>query len=516
MKEEIINFFSKENPTNKKPLVVFDLANNHNGDINHGLRIINEIYEECKEFKNDFIFGFKFQYRNLDTFIHPDYKERKDFKYVKRFSETRLKEEEFIRLKEEIDKLGLISVCTPFDEDSVDSVEKHNFDFIKIASCSLTDWPLLERIAKTDKPILASTAGSTFEDLDKVASFLINRNKKFCLMHCVAEYPTKRENLQLNQIELLKKRYPGLLIGFSTHEEPDNIDSIKIAIAKGAVVFERHVDVKSDKYSMNLYSSTPAQIKNWLQAARDAFSMHGLENERYHGTEKEKTDLRGLRRGVFAKINFKIGEKINLNNVFYAIPSIENQMTSNDMSKYIFYYAKKDINEKEPILFNDLEIVDSREKIRKIVYADIKELLTKANLPLPKMIELELSHHYGIDKFHEFGCTMINVINRDYCKKFIIILPGQTNPNHLHKLKEESFIVNYGDVIVNIEGEEKEYRRGEVILINREKKHSFTSKTGGIFEEISTTHYKNDSYYEDGGITNNPERKTYVKLWLNE
>jgi len=135
-----------------KLLFVFDLANNHMGNVDHGLRVIREIRRATAGF--DFDFAFKFQYRHLDTFIHPAFKDRMDIKYVKRFSETRLSNDELRRMKDAVDELGFVSVCTPFDEKSVDLIEEHGFDIIKIASCSFTDWPLLERIAQTGKPII--------------------------------------------------------------------------------------------------------------------------------------------------------------------------------------------------------------------------------------------------------------------------------------------------------------------------------------------------------------------------
>ncbi len=96
-----------------KPLFIFDMANNHQGDAEHGLRIICEVHEACRGF--DFNFAFKFQYRDLDTFIHPDYKGRQDIKYVKRFSETRLSRDDHRKMKNEAEHLGFITVCTPFD-----------------------------------------------------------------------------------------------------------------------------------------------------------------------------------------------------------------------------------------------------------------------------------------------------------------------------------------------------------------------------------------------------------------
>ena len=63
-------------------------------------------------------------------------------------------------------------MCTPWDEISVDKIVEHGFDFMKIPSCYVSDWPLLERIAQYDLPIVASTAGEPLEDVDRVVSFL--------------------------------------------------------------------------------------------------------------------------------------------------------------------------------------------------------------------------------------------------------------------------------------------------------------------------------------------------------
>ena len=147
-----------------KKLFIFEMPNNHMGDVNHGLKIIRELATIKENF--DFNFAFKFQFRDLDSFIHPSFKNRKDLKYIKRFQETSLSKGEFKILKNEVDSLGFKSMCTPFDEKSVDLINELNFDVIKIASCSFTDWPLLEKIATTNKPVIASTAGATLSDID--------------------------------------------------------------------------------------------------------------------------------------------------------------------------------------------------------------------------------------------------------------------------------------------------------------------------------------------------------------
>ena len=491
-------------------LFIFEMANNHMGDVNHGLKIINEFHNIAKEFP--FKFAFKFQYRNLDTFIHPDYKNRMDIKYIKRFSETRLTSEQFLILKNEVDRLGFISICTPFDELSVDLIEQHNYSIIKVGSCSFTDWPLLERIVKTDKPVILSTAGASLNDIDNVVAFFEHREKDFCIMHCVGSYPTPYDQLEMSQIDFFKQRYKNMPIGFSTHESPDSIDPIKIAIAKGSQVFERHVGIKTEQYNINLYSSTPSQIKSWLNSAMNAYEMCGISNSRRIISDKEYNDLNGLKRGVFAKCNLKKDSFIEADQTFLAIPNSEGQVVANDLSKYSEYKLLDSISTKQPILFNKLKQNNKREKIYPII-GKICKLIKASGVILPNKLNLEISHHYGLDNFDKWGCSIITCINREYCKKIIILLPGQKNPMHFHKQKEETFHVLHGDITVNMNGREEKHCTGELIVVERESKHNFTSKNGAVFEEVSTTHYPHDSFYNDESIMKNTRRKTVLTFW---
>lgn len=512
--EKINKFFNQCQEKNASPLFVFDLANNHMGDVEHGLKIIREVHEVCEDFSaSGWNFAFKFQYRNLDTFIHPDYKDRMDLKYIKRFSETRLNEGEFLILKNEVEKLGFISICTPFDEESVEAVVKHGYDIVKIASASFTDWPLLEKITQTDKPIIASTGGVKLEDIDKVVSFLQHRNKKFAIMHCVGQYPTPAGQLQLNQISLLKERYPEVVVGFSTHEAPDNYEAVKIAVAKGAVIFEKHVAVKSDKYSINAYSATPEQVRSWLGAARGAYECCGVAGQRHEFVQQELADIRQFQRGVFAAGDIKAGERVEVKNTFFAFPNQEGQILANGMSKYMILTALKDFKKNEPIMAAEVNQLDVREKVYEAV-EKVNKLLRQANIPFSNKWDFELSHHYGLEKFYEVGASIASCINREYCKKLIIVLPGQRHPAHFHKVKEETFNVLYGDVTFNLDGKSLECKAGDIVVVERGVNHSFTAKNGCIFEEVSTTHIPGDSYYEDPEIMKNQNRKTVLTYWI--
>jgi len=502
-----MRFFSSEKLT-----FIMDMANNHMGSVEHGLRIIRELRQATQGY--DYTFAIKLQYRDLDTFIHPDFQSRTDIKYIKRFSATRLSRGDFLRLKNEAKSLGFLTVCTPFDEASVALIEEHNFDIIKIASCSFTDWPLLERIAQTSMPIVASTAAASLESVDRVVSFLEHRKKQFALMHCVAEYPTHKKHLELNQIDLLRNRYRNICVGYSTHESPEEIAAVKIAIAKGATLLEKHVGVPTSEFSLNAYSASPRQIRAWVESASDAMLMCGLPTGRVEPIASERNSLQGLRRGVFAKRSLVRGEIIKWEDVMLAIPLIEGQVSANDLSKYTEYKLLEDVAESAPVTFDKVQVHDQREQIYAVV-RDVREMLCKAHVKVPGQVDLEISHHFGLDVFDRFGATMITIINRSYCKKLIVQLPGQMHPEQYHLKKEETFHVLYGEVVLCLDGKSQILKAGDVVTVERGVRHSFHSEGGVIIEEISSTHDNGDSYYTDQSIDDDSIRKTFITNWLD-
>src|SRR5688500_8602136 len=182
-----------------KDLFIYDLANNHQGDKDHAINIINAAGKVTRELGVKA--ALKFQFRQLDSFIHPDYKNRTDLKYIKRFSETRIDNSTFRELAKLIKENGMLTMSTPFDEESVDLICDMDLDIIKIASCSADDKPLLEKVSNINKPIVVSTAGLRIEEIDWLVNFFEVKRANFALMHCVALYPTPDDKLYLNQIE---------------------------------------------------------------------------------------------------------------------------------------------------------------------------------------------------------------------------------------------------------------------------------------------------------------------------
>ena len=240
-------------------LFVLELANNHWGSLERGLRIIRD-FSTVVRYSNVRA-AIKLQLRDVDSFVHKDFKDRKDIRYIKKTMETRLSKEDFAELVEAVRRNNCIRMATPFDEGSVDLCQELGIEIIKVASSDITDWVLLEKIARTRKPVIVSTGGASVRDMDAMVTFFSNRNIPLAMNHCVSLYPTEDSDLELNQIDYLRNRYPNVTIGLSTHEYRSWTYSIIIAYAKGARTFERHIDVDTPDHPISPYCSTPEQVR---------------------------------------------------------------------------------------------------------------------------------------------------------------------------------------------------------------------------------------------------------------
>jgi N-acetylneuraminate synthase len=496
--------------TTDSPLLILDMANNHNGSVDHGKAIIDSARSALSDC--DFRAAIKFQYRDLDTLIHPDYKGDHSFKYIKRFEETRLTDLEYMQLIEHARKNDFLVSCTPFDEVSVKKVIDHGFDILKVASACATDWPLLSEVVKHEIPVILSTGGLSLQETDRVASFVSKRIENFALMHCVAVYPTPDDQLALNRIGLFKERYKGITIGYSTHENPSNYVAVGLALAKGASIFERHIGVGSPTVPINKYSSESDQLRHWTASLKDSILMlSGMDLANFQNPT-EQISIRELARGVYSRKSITPEDEMTDSEVFFAIPVLDGQVTVNRWSNQETKMAITTIEKLESVTSLNTVITQNDETLRGVI-EQIQLLFAKAAVRLPNKCDIELSHHYGVELFHEFGITMATVINRSYCKKIIAVLPGQSNPEHVHKKKDETFIVLYGDLLVTLNGKAHKLLAGDILSVPPGEPHSFSSDNGAVFEEISSTHFVDDSFYTDESINRNKNRKTNITVW---
>jgi sialic acid synthase SpsE len=313
-------------------LFVLELASNHWGSLARGLKIIAD-YGQVVRF-NGVRAAMKLQFRDVDSFIHKDFRHRADIRYIKKTLDTQMSWEHYHELVKATRKWSMITMATPFDEASVEKCVEFGVQILKVASSDIKDWFLIEKIATTKKPVIISTGGSSLRDLDDLAAFFNRRGIPLAINHCVSLYPTEDGELEMNQIDFLRERYPENVIGFSTHEYHDWRSSMMIAYAKGARTFERHVDIEYEGVPVSPYCSKPEQVDEWFKAYLKAQEMCGAP-----GTAKRKPPEREIRyldqlvRGVYARRDLAAGHVLTDDDLYLAVPLQRGQVSCREVMR---------------------------------------------------------------------------------------------------------------------------------------------------------------------------------------
>ena len=497
--------------------IIFEIANNHQGSVSHFKNILEDIYNSSLPYKNFFEFFVKFQFRDLPNFIDQTIDPRSN-KHISRFKETSLTLEEWEIIFHSVRDKGFKIMVTPFDEVSVSKALALNVDELKIASCSSTEWSLLKAVVKTNKYLTISTGGRNLREIDDIYSYLAHIIPgKFTIMHCCGIYPAPIDNLNLQSITKFKKRYPLASVGYSGHEDPNDHTISSLAISLGATSIERHIGKEdiNNKINVNAYSIESGLISNWLKELSRTITILGHSKDYNYKNKIELESLATLQRGVFLSENIKAGEVINSSSCEFKFPIQENQVSASDITSIdSIYIAKNDI-ESGTRLTNDLiDFRHSNIRVLKNYIHKIRGIINEYAEYVPEDIEIELSHHYGIKDIETVGCCLINIINRSYCKKLIIMTEGQLHPTQHHEIKEETFRVLHGEIELILNGEKQILRRGQEALVRKGVKHSFKAIKNCIIEELSTTSINRDSFYEDSNINKlqREDRKTILNL----
>jgi len=312
-------------------LFVLELANNHWGNAERGLKIIRDFARVVKF--NNVRAAIKMQFRDVDTFIHPDFRDRADIRYIKKTRDTQLPWDTLRSMVDAVRSQGMVTMVTPFDEVSVDKCVEFGVEILKVASSDIRDKTLLRKIASTGLPVIASSGGADIEHIDQLVALFASRNIPFALNHCVSLYPSEDGDLELDQIDFLRARYPDIVIGYSTHEYRDWWDSTLIAYGKGARTFERHIDIDYEGVPISSYCTTPQQADIWFRAMKKAQEMcGGGSSERRAIPEGERRYLDALVRGVYAKRDLAKGETLTADDVYFAVPLLKGQLSTREFS----------------------------------------------------------------------------------------------------------------------------------------------------------------------------------------
>jgi len=186
------------------------------------------------------------------------------FDYWKRM-EFKLKQ--WKALKQHCDEVGLEFMSSPFSNAAVDLLEEVGVKRYKVGSGEVSNLLLLEKIAKTGKPIILSSGMSSFKELDETVDFLRSKKVEFSILQCTTAYPTQPEQYGLNVLKELKDRY-RVIVGFSDHSA--KIESCIAAVALGAEILEFHAVFNKQEFGPDTTSSlTINEIETLVKAIKN-------------------------------------------------------------------------------------------------------------------------------------------------------------------------------------------------------------------------------------------------------
>jgi N,N'-diacetyllegionaminate synthase len=175
--------------------------------------------------------------------------------------------EQWKDIKQHCEELGLDFICSPFSNLAVDWLEEIGVEQYKIGSGEVNNFLILEKIARTRKPVMLSSGMSSFEELDQTVAFLKKRKVNFSILQCTTAYPTQPEQYGLNVIQELKNRY-NVPVGFSDHSA--KIETCIAAAALGASILEFHVVFDRQMFGPDSTSSLAiSETKDLVTAVRN-------------------------------------------------------------------------------------------------------------------------------------------------------------------------------------------------------------------------------------------------------
>lgn len=289
--------------------IIAEAGVNHNGDIN----IAKKLIDAACEAGVDAVKFQTFKAENIVTQDVPKAEYQKEttgqgsqFQMLKKLE---LSFQDHILLKEYCDRRKIMFLSTPFDFESIDLLEKVGIKYYKVSSGDLTNIPLLEYIAKLQKPIILSTGMANLGEVEMAVKAIKKyMDKNLYLLHCTSNYPTLYEDVNLKAMITLKNAFK-LPVGYSDHTV--GIEVPIAAVAMGAKIIEkhftldRHMDGPDHKASLE-----PDELRSMVDSIRNIESAFGDGVKRCNKNEEKNKFV--SRKSIVAKKFIKKGEMILL------------------------------------------------------------------------------------------------------------------------------------------------------------------------------------------------------------
>jgi sialic acid synthase SpsE/sugar phosphate isomerase/epimerase len=286
----------------KKTFIIAEIGNNHNGDMARAKKMVDlavEMGADCA----------KFQMRHLDM-VYRQRSLRKSGEdlgteyVIDLLNKFELSVDQHRQLCEYCAAKSILYMCTPWDTRSLAVLESFNVAAYKVASADLTNLPLLDAMAATQKPLILSTGMSTNEEIEYTAAFLKKRNVPFVFLHCNSTYPAPFHDIHLKWLPALREIHP--LVGYSGHERGTAVSIA--AVALGASVIERHFTLDRNMEGPDHAASLEfTEFKRLIEGIREVEDSLGETRKQRFFSQGELINRENLGKSLVAATAIKAG-----------------------------------------------------------------------------------------------------------------------------------------------------------------------------------------------------------------
>ena len=318
---------------NYSPFVIAEIGINHEGDFNKALQMIDDAKKsgaECVKFQCHIIND-----EMIMNDVIPSNANETIWEIMKRCS---LSEEEEFRLKDYTESLGMIFLSTPFSRQAANRLEKMDVCAYKIGSGECNNLPLIKHIASFHKPIILSTGMNDLDSISKSVKILEGNNIDFALMHVTSMYPTPYENVRLNALKELNKKFPNTVLGLSDHSLGNYTCFASIPL--GASILEKHFTSDKNWAGPDIpISINPYELKELIQGS---IAIHKSLKGSKTILDGEKITAKFAYSCVVAIEDIKKGEKFSEKNIWVKRPGT-GKIKAEHYSDIINESAKRDI-----------------------------------------------------------------------------------------------------------------------------------------------------------------------------
>lgn len=292
--------------------IIAEAGVNHNGDINLAFKL-------CDAAKEAGANAVKFQIFDADKLVtknakKADYQNKNDkssdtqYQMLKKLA---LSNEDFRKISNYCDKIGIKFMATAFDEDSIDFLHSLGVNVIKIPSGEITNLPYLIKISKLWDNIILSTGMATIDEIKDAYDVLSKYGAMVTVLHCTTEYPAPFETVNLNAMKTLGKTL-GINYGYSDHTK--GIEVPIAAVALGATIIEKHFTLDKNMDGPDHKASIePDELKLMVDSIRNVETALGQSNKIVNDCEMKNRLV--ARKSIVAKKTIKKGELFTENNL---------------------------------------------------------------------------------------------------------------------------------------------------------------------------------------------------------